>query len=165
MATPSNCASVGIEKFSCHFSASHLIKTPDIVEGIHGHNYHVELEIFGKIGSDDLVYDFIYLEGLLKKITSEWDHFVLLPQYNEEINYKTEGENLEITYGDRFYSIPANEIKLLNCKNTSTEVFAKLIGEKLASLINDNKKQEFISAIKVIVWETPHYFASYTLHL
>jgi len=158
-------ASVGIEKLSCHFSASHIIKTPDIVEGIHGHNYYVELEIFGKIGNDDLVYDFIYLEELLKQITSEWDHFLLLPQHNKEIIFKEKGENLEITYGDRFYSIPVNEVKLLNCKNTSTEILAKMIGEKFSFALNDNKTQEIISAIKVIVWETPHYFASYILHL
>lgn len=165
MTSQRKCASVGVEKFSCHFSASHIIKTADIVEGIHGHNFQVEIEIFGKIGSDDLVYDFIYLDRLLKKITSEWDHFLLLPQHNEEINYKEKGENLEITYGDRFYSIPVTEIKLLNCKNTSAEIIAKLIGEKFSLALKDNKTQEIISTIKVIVWETPHYFASYSLHL
>lgn len=165
MTTNRKYASVGIEKLSCHFSASHLIKTPDIVEAIHGHNYYVELEIVGKIGSDDLIYDFIYLEELLKKITSEWDHFLLLPQHNEEIKLEEKGENIEITYGDRFYSIPENEVKLLNCKNTSTEILARMIGEKFSSSLNDNKEHRNISAIKVIVWETPHYFASYNLHL
>ena len=142
-----------------------MIKTSDIVEGIHGHNYYVELEIFGKIGSNDLIYDFIYLEGLLKRITSEWDHFLLLPQHNEDIKYKERGENLEITYGDRFYSIPATEVKFLNCKNTSTEIFAKMIGENFFKALNNHKAQENFTAIKIIVWETPHYFASYTLHL
>ena len=165
MTTHKKHASVGIEKLSCHFSASHLINTSDIVEGIHGHNYYVELEIFGKIGSNDLVYDFIYLEGLLKRITSEWDHFVLLPQHNEEIKYKKKGENFEIAYGDRFYSIPVAEVKLLNCSNTSTEIFAKMIGENFSKELNNHEAKENISAIKIIVWETPHYFASYTLHL
>ncbi len=76
------------------------------MEGIHGHNYYVELEVFGKIGKDDLIYDFIYLEEILEKITSEWDHFLLLPKHNEVIIYEEKGDNLEIKYHDRFYSIP-----------------------------------------------------------
>ena len=165
MATQRKHSSVRIGKFSCHFSASHLILTADIVEGIHGHNYYVELEVFGKIGKDDLIYDFIYLEKVLKKITSEWDHFLLLPKHNEVIIYEEKGDNLEIKYHDRFYSIPLTEVKLLNCKNTSAEIFAKLIAKKFSSELNDNKTKDVISAITVIIWETPHYSASYNLYL
>jgi 6-pyruvoyltetrahydropterin/6-carboxytetrahydropterin synthase len=158
-------ASVGIGKLSCHFSASHLILTSDIVEGIHGHNYYVELEVFGKIGKDDLIYDFIYLEEILKKIASEWDHFLLLPKHNEGIIYEEKGDNLEIKYHDRFYSIPRTEVKLLECKNTSAEIFAKIIAEKYSSALSENKTKDVLSAITVILWETPQYYASYNLYL
>ena len=165
MTKKQNYSSVGIDKLSCHFSASHLILTPDIVEGIHGHNYYVELELIGNIGKDDLLYDFIELEGLMKNIISEWDHFLLLPQNNEEITFKEKGENLIFTYGDRFYSIPKAEVKLLDCNNTSTETLAKIISEKISLALSNNVSKADIAAIKVIIWETPHYYASYTLHL
>ena len=160
-----NRTSVGIGKFSCHFSASHIILTSEIVEGIHGHNYYVELELLGDIGRDDLLYDFIFMDGLLEKIVSEWDHFLLLPKNNEGITYKEKSDNLEFAYQDRLYSIPLTDVKLLDCRNTSAETLARLISQKISSHLPEDETKDAISTIKITVWETPHYYATYCLYL
>jgi 6-pyruvoyl-tetrahydropterin synthase len=79
--------SVAIERTLAHFSASHTLISDHYEEGLHGHNYQVEIEIKGIVDTDDVIIDFIFVENLLSQVLSNWDHYVLLPLKNE--NMKT----------------------------------------------------------------------------
>lgn len=155
--------SVALDKVSAHFSASHALVSDDYEEGLHGHNYQVEVKVKGKIDDNSIIIDFIFLENLLSEILTTWDHYVLIPSKNEYLEIHENKDNLDLKYGDRYYSIPRSEIKFLNCTNVTTEELARLLGEKIQSNL---KKESFwprIRAIKITVWETSYYRATYTI--
>jgi 6-pyruvoyl-tetrahydropterin synthase len=155
--------SVAIDRVSAHFSASHVLFSNYYEEGLHGHNYYVEIEIEGTADTDDLIIDFIFLEKLLSQALSGWDHYVLLPSKNKKMKIRETKDNIEIKYGNRFYSLPKNEIKFLRCTNVTTEVLAKLLGEKMKTLLSQEEFWKRIQGIKITIHETSVYRASYTI--
>ena len=156
-------SSVAIDKISAHFSASHALVSDHHKEGLHGHNYLVEIEIEGSINIDDIVVDFIFLEKLLSQALSRWDHYTLIPSKNKHMIIRENKNNLEIEYGNRFYSIPKTEIKLLNCTNVTTEALARLLGKKIRNRLKKEAFWKRIRVIKITIWETSYYRASYTI--
>ena len=155
--------SVALDRISAHFSASHALISDDYEEGLHGHNYEVEIEVYGKTDENNIIIDFIFLENLLSEILTAWDHYVLIPSKNTRLEIKENKDNFDLKYGDRYYSIPQTDVKLLDCTNVTTEVLARLLGEKIQLNLKEEIFWDRILSIKITVWETPHYRASYTL--
>jgi 6-pyruvoyltetrahydropterin/6-carboxytetrahydropterin synthase len=157
--------SIILHKYSTHFSANHALIAEGLIEGLHGHNYYVEIEFFGKVNSNGIVFDFLSLDKTVKSFVLEWDHYTLLPRRNKHSKYNKNGDNTEIKYGDRFYSIPTNEIKFLECGNITTETLARLFAEKIRVFLEQDGKTGDIQIIKIVIWETPTYSASHTICL
>ena len=158
-------SSIGLYRSNHHFSASHFIFTDEFCESIHGHNYYVELELSGNLGQDGLIYNYLVVEEILKKILQEWDHYLLLPNENKGVKIDKKRKNFEIYYDNRFYSIPADEVRFLNCSNVTTENLAKIFAEKLKNGMADQRMVNNLISINIKFWETPTYFASYTIQL
>lgn len=156
-------STIAIDRISAHFSASHALISDQYEEGLHGHNYQVEIEIEGIVDTDDVIIDFIFLENLLSQALSNWDHYILLPLKNKKMQIRENEENIEIEYGIRFYSIPRTEIKFLNCTNVTTEALAQLLSEKMKSLLKQESFWKRIQTIRITIWETSFYRASYTI--
>ncbi len=156
-------SSVAIDKISAHFSAAHFLISDHYEEGLHGHNYLVGIKVKGSMDIFDVIIDFVFLENLLSEVLLEWDHFVLIPSKNKHVKIHENKDNLEINYRKRFYSIPKEEVKILDCTNVTTETLARLLGEKLRTRL---KKEIFwgrIQAITATIWETSYYRANYTI--
>lgn len=153
-----------INRNASHFCASHALVLDEYVEGLHGHNYRVEVEITGNVTDEGILIDFIFLEELIKQLLSDWDHYTLFPSHNPRIEILTSelDLNLQISYTDRVYSIPRAEVKLLPCVNVTTETLARLLSEKLAETLQNHPSWEQIYSITVTIWETQYYMASYT---
>lgn len=152
--------SVAIDKIAAHFSASHALISDDIEEGLHGHNYQVGIEIEGKPDSDDIIIDFLYLDKMLNNLLSEWDHYVLLPLNNPNMEINVRENNLDIEYGIRFYSIPNDEVKVLDCTNVTTEALTRLLGEKVQNQLKEKEFWQRIERINITIWETSCYRAT-----
>lgn len=152
--------SVAIDKIAAHFSASHALISDDIEEGLHGHNYQVGIEIEGKPDSDDIIIDFLYLDKMLNNLLSEWDHYVLLPSNNPNMEINVRENNLDIEYGIRFYSIPNDEVKVLDCTNVTTEALTRLLGEKVQNQLKETEFWQRIERINITIWETSCYRAT-----
>ncbi len=152
--------SVAIDKIAAHFSASHALISDDIEEGLHGHNYQVGIEIEGKPDSDDIIIDFLYLDKMLNNLLSEWDHYVLLPLNNPNMEVNVRENNLDIEYGIRFYSIPNDEVKVLDCTNVTTEALTRLLGEKVQNQLKETEFWQRIERINITIWETSCYRAT-----
>lgn len=163
MSQKENSSSIAIDRVSAHFSASHALITDHFEEGLHGHNYQVELEIEGTTDDDNVLIDFIFLENLLHQALSTWDHYILLPSQNKRIKIRENEDNIEFEYGSRFYSIPKTEIIFLDCKNVTTETLAQLLTEKMSDLLKEESFWKRIQSIKVTIWETSTYRASYRI--
>ena len=155
-----NSISVAIDKIAAHFSASHALISDDIEEGLHGHNYQVGIEIEGKPDSDDIIIDFLYLDKMLNNLLSEWDHYVLLPSNNPNMEINVRENNLDIEYGIRFYSIPNDEVKVLDCTNVTTEALTRLLGEKVQNQLKEKEFWQRIERINITIWETSCYRAT-----
>jgi 6-pyruvoyl-tetrahydropterin synthase len=160
-----NKASVGLHKLAKHFSASHLLLTEDFSEGLHGHNYYVEIEVFGRLNKDEMIINFLSLDKYLTDILTQWDHYTLLPSKNKDLKIEEIGNNFEIQFGSRFYSIPQNEIKLLDCPNVTAEFLAKTIAIHVKGYFQPLDDEHNIEEVKVSLWETPLYYASYSIQL
>jgi len=155
-----NSISVAIDKIAAHFSASHALISDDIEEGLHGHNYQVGIEIEGKPDSDDIIIDFLYLDKMLNNLLSEWDHYVLLPSNNPNMEINVRENNLDIKYGIRFYSIPNDEVQVLDCTNVTTEALTRLLGEKVQNKLKEKEFWQRIERINITIWETSYYRAT-----
>jgi len=157
-------SSIALAKYLFHFNASHMIFTPQYNEGIHGHSYNISIEIYGDPDDSGMIIDFILLENILKESITEWDHYVLMPKDNPKVTIIENGSNFDIQYGDRFYSIPQSDIILFEGINITTENLAKFLAKKIQFILEKVKPSIKFSKLKVEVWETPIYCASYTIH-
>ena len=158
-------SSIGLYRSNHHFSASHFIFTDEFCESIHGHNYYVEVELSGNLGQDGLIINYLIVEKVLKTILQEWDHYLLLPNENKGVRIDKQQKNFEIYYGSRFYSIPVDEVRFLNCSNVTTENLVKIFAEKLKNGMMDQRMVNNIISINIKIWETPTYFASCTIQI
>lgn len=124
---------VRLEK-ECHvFSAAHFITfAGNICERLHGHNYGVSVEIDGPLDENQYVIDFIALRDSLKEITDELDHHMLLPTGHPTIQVDAGDREVEVRFEDRRWVFPRGDCILLPVPNTTAELLAKYIGQRLA---------------------------------
>ncbi len=74
---------------STSFSAAHSIPGHKKCGKIHGHNFKVEVEIFGEVKENGMVMDFFDLKKIVNEVISGFDHTFL----NEQIEIPT-SENI-----------------------------------------------------------------------
>jgi 6-pyruvoyltetrahydropterin/6-carboxytetrahydropterin synthase len=123
----------------CHvFSAAHFITfAGDVCERLHGHNYRVAVEVAGPLDENQYVIDFIALRDELKAITDELDHRVLLPQSHPLIRVTATDKEVEaiFTPDGRRWLFPRGDCVLLPVSNTTAELLAHYIGQRLLAAI------------------------------
>ncbi len=123
---------VRVEKDSLAFSAAHFITfAGNICERLHGHNYRVAAEVAGPLDENHYVIDFIALRDALREITLELDHYVLLPTLHPQIRVTAGEQSVEATFEDRRWVFPIGDCRLLPVANTTSELLADYIGQRL----------------------------------
>lgn len=128
---------IRLNKAAFTFCSAHFITyAGDICEPLHGHNYRVAIEAEGPLDENAYVLDFVATRNALAEITSKLDHLMLLPTEHSEIGVESlEGPlgGLEVvaTFRDRRWVFPAAECVLLPIDNTTAELLAEWIGERL----------------------------------
>ena len=126
---------VTLEKERLTFSAAHFITFGDgICERLHGHNYKVRCEIYGQLNNHGYVVDFIALRDQLAQLIDELDHHVLLPTQHEKIKVSREGNEVVVTFEDRRWIFPDQDCCLLPVANTTAELLAKYIADRLQNV-------------------------------
>ena len=114
------------------FSSGHFITFDgDNCERVHGHNYRTAVEVEGDLDGNHYVVDFIALRDMTRAITDELDHRMLLPAESSYIRLEDEGPNIVARYRDRYWSFPRDECVVLPIANTTTELLAQYIAERL----------------------------------
>lgn len=114
------------------FSSGHFITyLGNQCERIHGHNYRVAVEVDGGLDENHYVVDFIALKDWTLKIVGELDHRMLLPTESSLIFLSEDGPNIRASYGDRYWSFPKDECVLLPIANTTAELLASYIADRL----------------------------------
>lgn len=122
---------VRLEKRELTFSAAHFITFENgQCERLHGHNYHVAVEVEGPLGDAGYVVDFLALMAVLREITSELDHRMLLPAEHPSIHVGQEGNEVVAQLGSRRWVFPADDCVLLPLQQTTAELLARHIAER-----------------------------------
>lgn len=123
---------VRISKDYLVFSAGHFITfAGNICERLHGHNYRVAAEVHGPLDENHYVVDFIALRDALKVIVDELDHHMLLPTQHPTIRVVADDVSVEATFEDRRWVFPRQDCILLPVANTTAELLARYIGQRL----------------------------------
>lgn len=123
---------VRVTKDHLVFSAAHFITfNGNVCERLHGHNWRVAAEVEGPLDENSYVFDFIALRDTLQALVAELDHRVLLPTRHPAILVTDHGTEVEARFETRRWLFPREDCVLLPVANTTAELIARWIGERL----------------------------------
>src|SRR5438309_11989214 len=90
---------VAVTNDSIVFASAHFITFPGHrCERLHGHNYRTRVVVEGGLNPEaHYVLDFAELKHLMKRLTDEIDHKVLLPLQNPKIQVREERDSVSVT--------------------------------------------------------------------
>ncbi len=146
---------IEVNKEYLNFSAAHfLIFSDGQREPLHGHNYRVHF--YGEapqLNQQDMVFDFLDIKPLIKKICDQLDHRLLLPTENELLKIETHNQQTSIRVGVEEFNIPSADIKLLPLHNISAEALAAYLLTEISTMIQHEFNFHF-SFIRLKVEET-----------
>jgi len=149
------------------FSSAHFITfAGHRCEGLHGHNYRARVTIEGALNRESwFVFDFVELKKIMKKLCDDIDHLVLLPTRSDRITVIEEGEVVSVSVdGKPRYVFPRRDCALLPIPNTTVEMLAQLLTERLQAEL-DERGASGVTAIEMEVEENFGQSAVYRLVL
>ena len=124
---------ISVSKDYLVFSAAHFITLPgDRCEPLHGHNYRTRVALEGGLEPEaHYVFDFSELKQVMKRLTDEIDHKVLLPLENPKLTIRDEDGGIVVAYdGAPRYRFPRAECALLPIPNTTVEMLARYLAQR-----------------------------------
>src|SRR5258708_32817460 len=125
---------VAITKEDLVFAAAHFITfAGHRCEKLHGHNYRPRVVVEGGLDPEaHYVLDFSMLKDLMKRLTDEIDHKVLLPLESTKIQVSEEGDTVRVAVaGKPRYVFPRGDCALLPVPNTTVEMLAQYLAGRL----------------------------------
>ncbi len=138
------------------FSSAHMIPCHQFCGGIHGHSYHVDVQVEGeRTGEFGFVVDFKKVKDLMRGICKKLDHKVLIPLNSAEIEFKNLENSVEFTIGNKEYKLPVEDCCLLPLKSTSAEDLAEYMADKLYNSLKEdgNNSKNTIKSVQICVNE------------
>jgi 6-pyruvoyltetrahydropterin/6-carboxytetrahydropterin synthase len=167
-ATPRGEFRVSVTKDYLVFASAHFITfAGHRCEGLHGHNYRVRVTIEGALNEEAwFVFDFVELKRIMKRLCDEIDHLVLLPLRSDRVTVVEEGDNVRVDVdGKPRYLFPRRDCALLPIPNTTVEMLAQLLTDRLKAEL-DTQGAQGLTAIEMEVEEnfgqTAVYRATFT---
>jgi len=154
---------VAVTKDSLVFASAHFITFPGHrCETLHGHNYRTRLVVEGGLDPEaHYVLDFSELKQLMKRLTDEIDHKVLLPLQNPKLQIREEGDTVTVAVGGKpRYVFPKADCALLPIPNTTVEMLAEYLAGRVSRALAPPEALE-LQAIEVEVEETFGQSATY----
>src|SRR5256714_13737345 len=94
---------VAVTKDNHVFASAHFITFPGHrCETLHGHNYRTHVVVEGGLDPEaHYVVDFSELKQLMKRLTDEIDHKVLLPLENPKLQIREDGDSVAVAANGR----------------------------------------------------------------
>jgi 6-pyruvoyltetrahydropterin/6-carboxytetrahydropterin synthase len=109
------------------------------------------------------VIDFADLKQIMKQLTDEIDHRVLLPRENPKLDVREQGDSVTVAYeGKPRYMFPKRDCALLPVPNTTVEMLARYFaGRARAELLRIAAGALDLDAIEVEIEENFGQSATY----
>ncbi|KUH34757.1 6-carboxy-5,6,7,8-tetrahydropterin synthase [Thermococcus celericrescens] len=135
------------------FDSSHFLALPYESKclRIHGHTYNVDVEIWGDVNENGMIFDFNHLSRLIKLL----DHRIIVSE--SWIVERKEGLIVIEKNGKRL-ELPADEAVILDKPNVTAEYIAEWFAERITEKAGENVRK-----IRVKIWEDPRSYAEVTL--
>lgn len=130
---------VSVTKDDLVFSSAHFITyAGHRCEGLHGHNYRARATVDGELDpTDKLVFDFLELKRIMRRLCGEIDHLVLLPTESARITLVEAADTVRVDVdGQPRYVFPRRDCALLPIPNTTVEMLAQLLAGRLRTELN-----------------------------
>lgn len=109
------------------FSACHFLPGHDKCNRLHGHNYAIHMHLTGELDQQGMVYDFVKLKKAMKSVADELDHCVLMPGKPGETDLRIENGQVDVRSGEKHYSFPECDVKVLDLDRISAENLAVFV--------------------------------------
>lgn len=128
---------VAVSKDGNLFAAAHFITYADgQAEPLHGHNYRIGVELTAPLDDHHLVFDFVRLKREVEAVAAELDHRVLLAAGNPDLPVeRTSDGEVVVRSGTDRYVFPARDVVVLDVPNTTAEMVATWITDRLLELL------------------------------
>jgi len=146
---------VSVTKDYLVFASAHFVTfAGHRCEGLHGHNYRAHVTVEGALDEESwLVFDFVVLKRIMRRLCEEIDHKVLLPLHNPKLQVEEEGESVTVAYeGKPRYVFPRVDCALLPVPNTTVEMLAELLTCRLRAELQ-TKGARGLTAIEMEIEE------------
>lgn len=117
-------------KFACaHFT----VFDEERAELLHGHNYRVRVEVAaGRLGEHGLLLDIERFKVAIRRECAALDSLTLVPMECPLLAITEEDGEVEVRFGDRRYLLPAADVYRLAAANSTMELLADLLWNRLA---------------------------------
>ena len=151
---------VTVTKEDLVFASAHFITfAGHRCETLHGHNYRARAVVEGGLEPGTwFVLDFAALKKLMKRLTDELDHRVLLPRDNPKLTITADSETVRVAFDGRpRYVFPARDCVILPIPNTTVE----MLSQYLAGRVRKELAAVNLTAIEIEVEENFGQSASY----
>jgi 6-pyruvoyltetrahydropterin/6-carboxytetrahydropterin synthase len=148
---------VSVTKEDLVFAAAHFITLPGHrCEALHGHNYRAGIEVEGDLEPEGwYVIDFTLLKRVLRGLTGELDHRVLLPTANPKLAVRAADEEVTVAFdGAVRYTFPRGDCVLLPIPNTTVEMLARY----LAGRVRDELSRAGVPRLAMLAVEVEENF-------
>ena len=153
MQNPIQTFAVSVHPGELHFNAAHFITFSNSCENLHGHNFHVRIQAWGDNNDDAFVIDFVQLNRLAATICMELNDRILLPGRSEEVSvHQTDGQ-IEVSSYGKFFSLPLENCLLLPIANTTAEMLAWYIMERLVPMLETHSALAHVKHLEIAVEE------------
>jgi len=129
---------VAVTKDNLVFASAHFITfAGHRCEKLHGHNYRTRVVVEGGLDPEaHYVLDFSMLKDLMKRLTDEIDHKVLLPLESTKIQVSEEGDTVRVAVAGRpRYVFPREDCALLPVPNTTVEMLAQYLAGRVSKAL------------------------------
>ena len=131
---PSGEYRVSVSKDYLVFASAHFITFEGHrCEGLHGHNYRARVTVDGALNEESwFVFDFVELKRIMRRLCDQIDHLVLLPLDSDRVKVTEDGDVVNVAVDGRArYVFPRRDCALLPIPNTTVEMLAKMLTERL----------------------------------
>jgi 6-pyruvoyltetrahydropterin/6-carboxytetrahydropterin synthase len=158
---------VSVTKDYLVFASAHFVTfAGHRCEGLHGHNYRAHVTVEGALDEESwLVFDFVVLKRIMRRLCEEIDHKVLLPLHNPKLQVEEAGESVTVAYeGKPRYVFPRVDCALLPVPNTTVEMLAELLTCRLRAELQ-TKGARGLTAIEMEIEENYGQSAVYRVPL
>jgi len=131
---------IRVAKEDLNFAAAHFITfAGHRCETLHGHNYRAAVLLDGTLDQESwYVVDFSAVKKIMRKLTAELDHKVLLPLENPRLQVATRDGSVHVAYENKpRYVFPERDCILLPIPNTTVEMLATLLAQRLVKELTE----------------------------